>query len=281
MYKRTIYIGLSECQRAVKEKNRLEAFAFSLLVKLTFVDSCIKETTYFKMSRHLGLGNTRLKRALTNALKYGYIARDGELYRAKPLKEYGGFNTRLEFEEGSISSHAKHGTELKTPYKLSRLIKEIKIAVLKNHIKKQMAFHDTASGVDASSDNKELKRRKAKLRRMCGVSHVSEEVLEKSARLSITRISEVICSKRSSTKKLVKQLRESGQIIRNFESILLDQFDYDTIRNDYDRARAIFHANYLGGWLCASSGRVYVIVANRYSLPEKEIDTIKYCGNQK
>lgn len=261
----------------MEDNHRLEALAFALLVKLTFVDSVIKSTTIREMQHIFRMGNARLKRVLSNALYYGYIVKEGDKYFVPTLKQRGSFNKRMMFYSGSVSKTLDN----RTAYKLNALMKEIRIVVFKNHIRKQMAFQDTASVVNAPVDDKEFKRNRARLKRMSGMTSISDGLLKDSARLSISRIMEVMKTKRSTTKTIVRQLVKKGQIIRVFENIPIDM-DYKELEKDYSRQQLLYReAHKRGGWLHIFKGAVYIQVANHYSLSEREFDSITYSPNLK
>lgn len=271
MFKRIIYIGLNECADAVKSKDRLEAYSFALLAKLTFVDSIIKSTSIREMTKIFRMGWTRLNRILKNALHYGYIIKEGNHYFIPSLKQNGSYNEPVVFSQGSFS----FSQEGRTPYRIKNLILKIRELVFKNHIRKQMSFQDTASVVNAPIDPNEYKRKRARLKRMSGLTAVSDDLLDNTARISMKRIAEVMGTKRSTTKKIVKNLRTKGEIIRCFESIPLN-YKQSELEKDYRMAQSVWLANKLGGFIYRSCGRVYIQVANRYSLPENELHSIKF-----
>ena len=131
MRKQFIYIGMNECIAAVRDKDRLEALAFALMVKLTFVDSVIKSTTMRQLSRIFRLGNKRLSRVLKNALRYFYIVKEGNTYYVPSLKQRGSFNKRLEYDFATFST-TEDG---RSAYTLNRLMKDIRKTVWKNHLR--------------------------------------------------------------------------------------------------------------------------------------------------
>lgn len=95
---------MSECVAAVNNKDRLEALAFALLIKLTFQNSIVKSTSIRKLTYIFRMGWTKLSKVLKNALRYGYIVKEGDIYFAPSLKQRGSFNKKLKFSEGTLSS---------------------------------------------------------------------------------------------------------------------------------------------------------------------------------
>lgn len=262
---------MNECMMAVQNKDRHDALAFALLVKITFADSIIKSTSIRKLTKIFRMGWKRLSRVLNNALHYGYIVKEGETYFVQPLKQRGSFNKKLVFTKGTLSL-SKDG---RTEYRFNEIKKIIRKETLKNHIRKQSDFLDTASVVNAPVDDKEYRRNKARLKRMSGLTSVSDDLLKDSARLSINRIMKVTGTKRSTAKKLVKEMVAKGEIIRSFENIPVDM-DYKELEKDYVFQQAVYKANKLGGWLHIFKSAVYIQTANRYSLTESEHESFTY-----
>lgn len=271
MRKQYIYIGISECRLAVQTKSRLEALAFALLVKLTFVDSNIKSTSIRQMTYIFRMGWTRLSRVLKNALRYGYVVKEGDRYFVPSLKQRGSFNKRLTFDAMTFSK-----TECKrTAYELNKLMDEIRKTVWKNHIKKQKAFCDTASVVKAPSGDKEYKRYLARLKRMCGITSVSDDMLNNSKRLSVRRSMDIMGVKRSKAKALINEMVASGEVSRRFENIPINR-DYKELEKTYAMEQAIYKANKFGGHIHIYRGAVYIQTANHYSLSDKENESFTY-----
>lgn len=271
MRKRYIYIGISECVLAVRNKDRLEALAFALLVKLTFVDSIIKSTSIRQLTHIFRMGWTRLSRVLDNALRYGYIVKEGDTYFVPTLKQRGTYNKRLEF---NIVPFSKTG-DGRCVYTLNALMKEIRKNVWKNHINKQKAFCDTALVVDAPADDKEYKRGRARLKRMCGIVSVSPDMLKKSKRLSIRRSMDIMGAKRTMTKTLINEMIRNGEVTRSFENVPTNM-DYKELERNYAMQQAVYKANELGGHIHIFNGAVYIQVANHYSLTDKETKSFTY-----
>lgn len=271
MAKRYIYIGLNESIKAVQCKGRLEALAFALLVKLTFVDSTIKSTAIRQLTFIFRMGWTRLSRVLNNALHYGYIVKEGDTYFVPTMKQRGSFNYKAEFDFCPLSLT----DDGRTAYNLSKLMNEIRKAVFENHIKKQQAFHDTALVVNAPSDNKTYVAKRGRLKRMCGITSVSDDILKRSNRLSIRRSMKVMGAKRSTTKRLVKELIADGSITREFENIPIGM-DYKELEKSYAMQQAVYKANKFGGHIHVFRSAVYIQVANHYSLSDHKAKLITY-----
>lgn len=267
---------MSECVAAVNNKDRLEALAFALLIKLTFQNSIVKSTSIRKLTYIFRMGWTKLSKVLKNALRYGYIVKEGDIYFAPSLKQRGSFNKKLKFSEGTLSS----ATDGRTKYLLNDLVKIIRKEVFKNHIKKQTAFCDTASVVNAPSEHTEYVRNKARLKRMCGITSVSDDRLKNAKRLSIARSMKVMGTKRSTTKTLIKEMINSGEIIRKFENIPVGM-DYKELEKNYAMQQAVYKANEYGGHIHIWRGAVYIQVANHYSLSESEMSSFTYSPKKK
>lgn len=276
MRKQYIYIGINECISAVEHKDRLEALAFALMVKLTFVDSIVKSTSIRKMTRIFRMGWTRLSRVLNNALQYGYVVKEGDIYFVPTLKQRGSFNKRLEYDFKTYSTNMDE----RSVYRINRLMKDIRKAVYKNHIKKQTTFCDTALSVNSPCDDTEYKRSRGRLKRMCGIVSVSNEMLKSSKRLSIRRSMKVMGTSRSMTKNLINEMIADGEIYRHFENIPVSM-DYKEFECNYVAHEAIYKKNEFEGHLHVFKSAVYIQVANHYSLSESETNSFSYIPKKK
>lgn len=271
MVKRFIHIGVNECVTAAPTKERLEALAFALLIKLTFVDSTIKNTSIRHLTYNLRMGWTRLSRMLKNALRYGYIVKEGDAYFAPSLKQRGSFNYKAKFDLPSISK-TEDG---RTAYKLSFLMDYIRKIVFYNHIKKQDAFRDTALVVKSPSNKKEFDAKRKRLKRMCGITSVSDDMLKGAKRLSIRRAMTIMGTKRSKTKSLIKGMISEKAIVRRFENIPVG-IDHKQLEKDYAMNQAVYAANKFGGHIHIFKGAVYIQVANHYDLCDGVPELITY-----
>lgn len=267
---------MNECISAVNDKDRLEALAFALLIKLTFVDSVVKSTSIRQLTFIFRMGWTRLSRVLNNALQYGYVVKEGDIYFVPTLKQRGSFNKRMEFDFVPFSK-TEDG---RSAYRLNALMKEIRKIVWKNHIKKQRAFCDTALSVDSPSDDKEYKRSRGRLKRMCGITRISKDTIQSSSRLSIRRSMQVMGASRSMTKRLINQMIADGDVVRHFENIPLSM-DHKELEKDYALQQAVYRANEIGGHIHIFKSAVYIQVANHYSLSEKESKSFTYSPRMK
>lgn len=271
MRKQYIYIGINECISAVEHKDRLEALAFALMIKLTFVDSIVKSTSIRQLTYIFRMGWTRLSRVLNNALYYGYVVKEGYIYFVPRLKQRGSFNKRLEYAFVPFSK-TEDG---RSAYRLNGLMKDIRKVVFKNHIKKQTAFCDTALSVNSPCDNTEYKRSRGRLKRMCGIVSVSNDMLASSKRLSIKRAMQVMGTSRSMTKRLIKQMIANGEITRSFENIPVSM-NYKELEKGYAMQQAVYRANEFGGYLHIWRDAVYIQTANHYALSDKETNSFTY-----
>ena len=106
---RRFYLNLDLAREAVTSKERTEALAFSLLVKLTFVDSKIHHATYSNMKTLFNMGSSRLQRVVKNAIRYGYLVREGKSLRALSIRgDVGAYKRQLHFENHSEQSQKQH-----------------------------------------------------------------------------------------------------------------------------------------------------------------------------
>ena len=74
---RRIWLSINIAEDAVADENKLEALAFSMLIKTKFVSSVFKDATVRRCNKVFGMGSTRSNRLINNGLKYGYLMRSG------------------------------------------------------------------------------------------------------------------------------------------------------------------------------------------------------------
>lgn len=260
MKPRKLILSTDECVSAIKSNDTIEALAFAMLIKMTFVDSTLKYAPIRELKAKLHMGSEKLNRVISNAIKCGYIVKTNVGYFAPSLKRNNGFNRRV-----GCLWQAFDGS---TIYKLNFFVKIIRKVVLENHLRKQKSFCDTASKVAAPNDLREYTRSRARLKRMCGQTSVSVEQAKASTRLSNRRAMEVMHTKRSTTKKLIREMIVAGDIVRKFNNIPLGM----SIK-EFERQGEFAHTRQniqnIGGYLFGWHGAVYVRVANSYACTDK------------
>ena len=127
-------------QEAIYSKEKMEALAFSIMVKQTFTNSTVNFATVRKMKTIFGIGQDKLARIIKNGIGYGYFERRGKDLFAKKLKGAGyHYTLTLIAKNASITATTDElkSCNIKTAYKIKRIEQEIRDAVLLNHISKQ------------------------------------------------------------------------------------------------------------------------------------------------
>lgn len=82
---RTLRISSAIVKEAVVDKDRFEGLCFSILIKAKFTNSLLYAHSIREMKSIFGMGQTKLKRVLNNAIKFGYITKEGDSYRSLSL----------------------------------------------------------------------------------------------------------------------------------------------------------------------------------------------------
>jgi hypothetical protein len=267
MNPRKLILSTDECVSAIKSTDMIEALAFAMLIKMSFVDSTLKYAPVRELKTKLHMGSAKLNRVLANAMKYGYIVKTDAGYFAPSLKRNKSFNRRIEFMWQAFDGS--------TIYKINSIVKIIRKVVLENHLRKQQSFSDTASKVAAPNDLREYTRSRARLKRMCGQTTVSEEQVKTSQRLSNNRAMEIMYTKRSTAKKLIREMIAAGEIERKFNNIPLGM-SIKEYEQQFEQARTQQNIQNIGGYLFGWHGAVYIRVANSYVCTEKLNNQIFY-----
>lgn len=86
-FKRDILISTDIARKAIMDKSMLDSLAFAVQIKTLFESSALKQdnTTYSGLQKTFKIGYTKLRRIMSDAIKYGFIRRDGNLIIANRL----------------------------------------------------------------------------------------------------------------------------------------------------------------------------------------------------
>ena len=149
--KQTLYLNIGLAEQAINDKRFIEALAFSVLVKLTFVSSRIQSATVSKCKDLFGIGSTRMCRIINSGIEYGLLKRDNKDLVATSLKREKSYHIRLDFEcktysrtKALMSDRPKsERSPIVCQYSLKDIIDIIRKSVLLNHISKQSDCEDT------------------------------------------------------------------------------------------------------------------------------------------
>lgn len=221
-------IGIAEIKEFADNKDLLDAYTFAKMIKLTFVSGRIHNASIRRVSSILHVGNKTCKRLLNLAFQYGYIRREGkDIISNKSEIQKGDYvyplTKILERKSERLSS-----TPI-CPFKFTKLRNEIRKIAIINHVAKQNDFCNT---LDCSSNPhylKEYKRANKRIKRMC-----KRSIAENTDRLSIKRMAQITGVSRATTKRLKKELVQSGILS---ETRNLEQTDIDiqqVLRMSYD-----------------------------------------------
>lgn len=214
----TIKINITEAVEAVKGNEAFDGYIFAYMIKLTFVSGRINNASTRRVCEVLGIGNTVYRRGLKSALKHGYVRHEGNDLIALNI------NSRLDYlypiqKELKRKSERTVEDKPRCPFKFTELRKIIRKAIIENHILKQNDFSNTHEcSVNPRSD-KQLKRAKRRIKRMC-----NKPIVENSDRLSHKRVMEVANIKRSTAKTLMREMVESKRLTKKTN---IEQTDID------------------------------------------------------
>lgn len=258
---RTLRLSVKVANEAVSSKERLEALAFAMMIKLTFVSSSVQSPTYDRLRSIFGMGNAKLKRLITNGLKYGYLKRvNGALY-ATPIKEVG-FNEYLKFPFKTASFLP----EVKCSFKHKDIKNKIRSTVIQNHIRKQTECNVTIKKASAPKNANQLRSAKRKLKRKRCKEFVCYG-------LSNKRLSEVSNSSLYATKVVMKGLVSFGILRANKEYIETDINPKEFSSRAYAWMKETGHFGHFFGGRKGNKEVVYCRLANSYTIVK---DNIKY-----
>ncbi len=269
-HKRIIYIDPALAQEASASKEALDALALVLSMKVTFVDSCVRNATAVNVMGIFGIGHARYKRAVEYGLKRGWLQREGNNLAATKIKAIGAYNIRLVFTKHYYALK-RTPNNIKAVYTLTQMCNFIRQAVILFHISKQDVVYDTITMADHPSSQipRNLQKRAAKRAKGWGMCRPT--LRRDGNRLSYARMSQLASCSKSKAKALVGTLLNNGIIDRheNYVPTALSMADYNLgVREEYARCR-------FRGFLIPHRGKVMIRLANSYSLCSRVVKFVK------
>ena len=202
-----LYLSMEYANEAVSSKEMTESLAFAMMVKLTFVNSKIKNATINRCKKIFGIGSTKMCRIINDGIKYGYLRKEGGAIIANSLRSEKTYHFHSDFEALTASRTVgkKAGAngkkeEVQCQYKLKEIIALIREAVLLNHISKQSECSDTINSLQAPKTSRQLKKAKKWQKRM--------RLLEDNTceRLSNRRIMDITHASLYHSRKLIRSI---------------------------------------------------------------------------
>lgn len=247
--KQLLYISSSLASEAVHSKERLEALAFAVCVKRTFVSSYIKNATTRRCKDIFGIGSTRMCRIIRNGLEYGYLRRDGDSLVALPVRGEKEFNIRIESELMTFSRTRRAECQ----YRLKDIADAIRKAALLYHISKQTSCVDTTKKARGVYGYKPMRNALRKIKSM----RCSGEAYEG---LSNRRVMNIVGTGLNKARNLVRNLVSDKSVVKHerYAKTALKAKDFSIEEND---VAAKFGLN---GFMFPKNGNVYLRLSNAY-----------------
>lgn len=270
-HKRIIYIDPKLAQDASGSKESLDALALVLSIKLTFVDSCVRDGSAVNIMRTFGIGHTRYKRAVEYGIKQCWLRREGNTLKADKIKAAGSYNTRLVFTKHYYTAKRTKADKIKAAYTLTQMCNFIRQAVILFHISKQAVVYDTITMATRPTKRTSQQTHKRAVKRAEDWGMCKPKLRRKANRLSYARMAQLASCSKSKAKSLVKTLVNDKVIDRreNYERTKYHIDDYcKAMRDDYAR---------LGkrGFLVRRDGMVMLRLANSYSLNKPVVKFVR------
>ena len=226
MVQQRLYLSISLASEAVTSKDVMEALAFSMMVKLTFVNSKVQNATVKRCKEIFGIGSARMCRIIKNGIQYGYLRREGGTIIAASLKTEKSYHFHNDFKALTASRTKKdEKDEVQCQYKLKDIIALIREAVLLNHISKQSECSDTINTLQNPKTLKSLKRAKKWQGRMRLCKDKACEGL------SNRRIMDITHTSLYHSKKLIRSIVKKHWVLKREAIIATDIDPKDFIRS--------------------------------------------------
>lgn len=194
---RTMNISIELLEEAIQNKDRKEALAFCLKVKGMFGSSTLIKRNYSELQKLLRMSYNKTKRCIENALKFGYMREEGNLYIANRFSI--GLCVKLSIKE------------VEKPNAVLYIVRELEKAMMLVHIGR--INYVTHSKISASNPKSvvEFKKGKARLKK-CGVN-CNDNV---TGRVSYIRLAEIAYIPRKRAIMLIRELVNSGVLSKEY-----------------------------------------------------------------
>lgn len=244
-----IRIDMNELRASVSSKERLEALAFCVLIKLNFVNSEMYGATSRRMCEFFGMGATKLTRCVRNAIRFGYIKREGGSIIANRLRGESGYEYFM-MQEFYTFSFNETG---KSVYRIKNIEDTLRKAVLLNHIKMQNQSCETHCTADSDNAYNRKEMRRIRRRKNCLYKNYANE------KLGINRIKSVVSTGRNKAIRLKNELVRSGEISQQVNCVPVISFnDNDRLFHNKPDAMSFYAKAISNGECPKSNGYVFV-----------------------
>ena len=250
---KVLRIGVHILEEAIQSESRLEALAMAIQFKGLFTSSALHSRSYREMKDVFSMGYNKLKRAITNAIEYGYIRKQGNLFIANKIS--GRNYVKLEF-----SDFDKSNSNL-------RIQKELRKAYLVNYLRKREKLEHTVNKARGYGSPRDCKK---------AIKLLNKYGIDKNSFIggtSYNRIAEVLGISRNSSIKLIQELEDQGIIRRmlNFVGQEGEVFAYNEKLDGYflDALQGIHKKRgYLRRMFCPITGEMtlYVQYSNKFQV---------------
>lgn len=258
--KQRLYLSTVVANEAIQSKDRVEALAFSMLIKLTFVSSNVQSATVARCKSIFRMGSTKMSRVIRNSLKFGYTKKIGDNLIALPFKGSKNYCLKLDFKFLTASFTGENVCQ----YSIKDLVRIIKQSVLLNHIRKSNDCADTYNNSSNPKNHAVLAKAKRKLKRMQCDKPYGEC-------LSIRRIMALTNTKRTNARKLVGSLVVKGLIEKVEHSVKTNINPLDFVKS----VNEWFKETGQSGYLYRKGKDVYCRFSNIYKYNSDVITYIK------
>lgn len=217
----TLLVNIQDTNEAIQSEERFDGYTLAFLIKLTMVSGRINNARLDRMCAILHMGKQTVSRCLKSALRYGYVRREGNDVIANATRR-----DRLDHLyplTKKLDRLEKHKTEEdyipECPIKFTKLKDVFRKIVIENHVTKQNDFSNTIECSVNPQSEKQFKRARRRIKRMC-----KGEVVSDTDRLSNIRAASIMRCSKSKAKVIVKELVEGNILTKktNIEETDID-----------------------------------------------------------
>lgn len=190
-------VAIEILEGAIKSKDKKEALAFCLKVKAMFGSSTLIKRNYSELQKTLRMSYNKTKRCIENALKYGYMREEGNLYIANKLSK--GLCVKINVKEA------------KEPNAVLYIVRELEKAMMLVHISRVNYVAHSKNSASNPKSVEEFKKANRRLKK-CGVN-CNDNV---TGRVSYIRLAEIAYIPRKRAIMLIRELVNSGVLSKEY-----------------------------------------------------------------
>lgn len=247
-------ISIEVLEKAIADKDRLEALCFCLKIKGMFGSGALIKRNYSDLQRVMRISYRKLSRCIKNALKFSYMREEGGLYITNPINR--GLCVKIQLND------------VKEPNSMFKIQRELEKAIIAIHVRRvNYVAHNFKEARGKVKSLRQYKKRKnyEKVLSRCGVTKKSFVT----GRVSYIRLAQIANITRNRAIELVNEMTTEGSLVKELYFEEVNYFDEQKGENSF------LTNGYLRRFFCPikNSFSLFVQLSNKYRNNPKRYST--------